>query len=67
MSFETTTPRGAYERMQRGSIYLDVRSAEEFAEGHPKGAVNIPVFFLTPVGRERNAAFVEEVQKQFAK
>lgn len=32
-------------------IYLDVRTVEEFAEGHAPGAVNIPIMNLGPQGR----------------
>lgn len=28
--------------MSQGWIYVDVRPEEEFAEGHPKGALNVP-------------------------
>src|SRR3989338_3376489 len=27
-----------------GSLYIDVRTPEEFANGHPDGALNIPIF-----------------------
>jgi phage shock protein E len=32
--------------VEKGAVLLDVRSEEEFAEGHLPGAVNIPVFEL---------------------
>jgi rhodanese-related sulfurtransferase len=37
--------RQAREAMTRepGAVYLDVRTEREFAEGHPVGAINIPV------------------------
>ncbi len=34
----------AHELQQRGSAYVDVRSTPEFAGGHPKGALNVPIF-----------------------
>lgn len=65
MSFPVMTPREAYERMQTGARYLDVRTPEEFAEGHPQGAVNVPVFLDSPSGRVLNPDFVEDVREQF--
>lgn len=37
------TPRQAVEAMNRGEVYIDVRSHEKFAKGHLRGAINIPV------------------------
>jgi rhodanese-related sulfurtransferase len=31
---------------QADAVYLDVRTEEEFAQGHPTGAINIPVVFI---------------------
>ena len=28
---------------EKGAVYIDVRTEEEFAAGHPEGAINIPV------------------------
>ena len=36
-------------RVQAGVAYLDVRTPEEFAAGHPPAAVSVPVSFK--VGR----------------
>jgi rhodanese-related sulfurtransferase len=38
----------AYEILQSNpdAVYLDVRTEEEFAQGHPPRALNIPVVFL---------------------
>lgn len=33
----------AHAAQSRGAIYVDVRSTEEFAQGHPDGAVNVPL------------------------
>jgi rhodanese-related sulfurtransferase len=50
MSIKQVEPPQAYEILQkdRGAIYVDVRTEEEFAHGHPEGAINIPVVFLKP-------------------
>jgi len=48
-------------------VYIDVRSEREFANGHPAGAVNIPVAFPDPArGMMANADFVKVVQANFA-
>ena len=37
------SPKETYALMQHGIVYVDVRTPEEFAEGRPSGAINIPV------------------------
>jgi rhodanese-related sulfurtransferase len=39
------SPLEAQAHMHAGYIYVDVRSPEEFAEGHPAGAFNVPWAF----------------------
>jgi rhodanese-related sulfurtransferase len=34
----------AHALQQQGSTYVDVRSTDEFLQGHPSGAVNVPLF-----------------------
>jgi rhodanese-related sulfurtransferase len=41
---------------------LDVRSPEEFAAGHPEGALNVPILFKVPAGPRPNPRFLEAVQ-----
>jgi len=31
------------------AVYLDVRSEQEFENGHPEGALNVPIFHFDPV------------------
>lgn len=38
-----TSTREAHVLVARGALLLDVRSAAEFAEGHARGARNVPV------------------------
>lgn len=51
---DTITARDLITRMENGRapFILDVRTAEEFTEGHVPGAVNIPVSDLISRGRE---------------
>jgi rhodanese-related sulfurtransferase len=51
-----------------GAIYLDVRSEAEFAQGHPAGAINIPVFFIKGPGQmEPNPEFIAVAEAAIAK
>jgi rhodanese-related sulfurtransferase len=50
------------------AVYLDVRSPEEFAQGHPAGAFNLPIAFLEP-GRgpsRPNPEFVQIASRHFS-
>jgi len=58
----------AHELQQQGAVYVDVRSTREFAQGHPSGAVNVPLLEpdeqtgqMTP-----NPDFVRVVRANFA-
>lgn len=46
-------------------VFLDVRSVEEFEQGHVPGAYNIPVLFRTNLGMQPNPGFVAEVERHF--
>ncbi|MDE0031131.1 MAG: rhodanese-like domain-containing protein [Deltaproteobacteria bacterium] len=64
------SPQEAYDtlRQDAGAVYIDVRTVEEFAEGHPEGAVNIPIAFHDPAqGMVYNHEFVEVVERHYAK
>ncbi len=45
------------------SVYLDVRTEMEFAQGHPEGAINIPIAVPGPGGMVPNPDFLNIVQK----
>ncbi|RZC66821.1 hypothetical protein C5167_010509 [Papaver somniferum] len=67
---ESTVPKSvhvsvAHELVQAGHRYLDVRTSEEFAAGHPPGAVNVPYLFRMGAGMANNPNFLEEVSKHF--
>ena len=61
MEIRQTTPPDAYETLQRDptAVYLDVRTPEEFAAGHPAGAINVPVIFFRAGGSSPNPDFVD--------
>ena len=66
MATANIKPREAAQKMKEGYTYLDVRSVEEFADGHAKGAFNIPIFINTAGGRQFNPEFIEKVQEKFS-
>lgn len=65
---ESVTPQEAKRLMdEEGYTYLDVRTPEEFQQGHPKGALLIPAFFRGPGGFEPNPDFLSMAQKHLPK
>jgi rhodanese-related sulfurtransferase len=68
MEIRQTTPPEAYETLERDpqAVYLDVRTPEEFAAGHPAGALNVPVLFFRAGQSTPNADFVATVQRLVA-
>jgi len=69
MAIPQTTPPTAKELMVQGHRYIDVRTEQEFAGGHPAGAVNIPVAAPDPTTGQLalNTQFVAVVAANFAK
>jgi rhodanese-related sulfurtransferase len=69
MGVQQTTPPEAHATLTAdpAAVYLDVRTPEEFAAGHPAGARNVPVVFLQGPGRPPvpNADFVAIVETHF--
>ena len=64
------SPQEAYDALQQDAqaVYIDVRTVEEFAAGHPEGAVNIPIALHDPAqGMAYNQDFVEVVESHFGK
>jgi rhodanese-related sulfurtransferase len=53
--------------MKEGVRYLDVRSVEEFEDGHPEGAWNIPFAVQDAMSGQMmmNPMFIKEVQAHF--
>ncbi len=61
------SPREAFEKMKEGFTYVDVRSEAEFVEGHPEGAVNVPVMHTGAGGMVPNTDFLKVMAATFPK
>ncbi len=68
MDIKRISPEEAMALMggDEGWTYLDVRTEEEFDEGHAPGALNIPVAVRTPRGMQPNPDFLKEVQAELS-
>jgi rhodanese-related sulfurtransferase len=70
MAVKEITPQQAHDTLSADPtvVYIDVRSEREFANGHPVGAVNIPVAFPDPArGMTANPDFVKVVEANFSR
>jgi rhodanese-related sulfurtransferase len=69
MSVKLIDPKQTWDTLQKdtNAVYLDVRTAEEFANGHVPGAANIPVMLPDPLSRRMapNTKFLESVQTAY--
>ena len=67
-SFETLNPPATRERMDAGAwTYIDVRTVEEFDQGHVPGSWNVPFAFRDPTeGMVPNPEFVAAIKRHFA-
>src|SRR5215813_1671556 len=65
--FRRVSPLEAKALLEEGYVYVDVRSEPEYAAGHPKGALNVPIAHAGAGGMQPNARFVEVMQKLFPK
>ncbi|HVN28403.1 MAG TPA: rhodanese-like domain-containing protein [Candidatus Binataceae bacterium] len=66
MPIKQQKPVEAHDTLSKnpGAIYLDVRTEGEFAQGHPAGALNVPVVFIKGPGQmEPNDDFAAVVEK----
>jgi len=70
MTVERITPQEAESRLaaDAGYVYVDVRTAQEFAQGHVPGAINIPLLVegAGGSGLRPNPKFLEEAQEELA-
>ncbi len=69
MSYQTHPPAGVHDLLASDPawIYVDVRSTQEFEQGHVPGSYNIPLLFQTPMGMQPNPAFLAAVMRHFPK
>ena len=70
MAIKEITPQQVFENLSadKSVVYIDVRTAQEFSNGHATGAVNIPVAFADPArGMVLNPDFISVVEKNFSK
>ncbi|MCP4250093.1 MAG: rhodanese-like domain-containing protein [bacterium] len=67
--FKEIAPAEAHRLLTAGEVgaYIDVRTVEEFAAGHPEGAVNVPVAVPDPASGQMmlNDQFLAVVQANF--
>ena len=64
---ERIAPHEAAQRMnEEGYLYVDVRSAPEFDQGHPRGAYNVPLLHMGAGGMEPNPDFLEVMKRHFS-
>jgi rhodanese-related sulfurtransferase len=61
------SPQEALEKMNEGYAYVDVRSEPEFVEGHPAGAVNVPIMHMDAGGMKPNPNFLRVMTSSFRK
>jgi E3 ubiquitin-protein ligase RNF13 len=67
MPIESLDPRSAHKAMSAESdfVFMDVRTVEEYEQGHPKHAINIPWAVIDPRSGQmaQNPDFLPTVQK----
>jgi rhodanese-related sulfurtransferase len=61
------SPQEAYESMKSGYVYVDVRTEQEYADGHAEGALNVPISHMGGGGMTPNPDFVKVMEKAFGK
>jgi rhodanese-related sulfurtransferase len=68
MSIKHLTVRDAQAELAGGGTYIDVRSIPEFAQGHPRGAINVPLLHHDERTGQMapNGDFVAVMQANFA-
>jgi len=71
MSVKQITPEQAKQLLDSDAayVYVDVRSEAEFVQGHPSGAINIPISQLSRAAGmlQENPDFLDVIQANFDK
>ncbi len=57
------TPEEAAKLLEQGYVYVDVRTEAEFEQGHPPGALNVPISHAGPAGMTPNAEFLQVMEQ----
>ena len=67
MPIQRLSSKEAIERVASDAafVHIDVRSAQEFAEGHAPAAYNVPLLHMGPEGMTPNPNFMAEVAAAF--
>jgi E3 ubiquitin-protein ligase RNF13 len=67
MTHQNLEPQDAKARLDEGGwTFLDVRTVEEFDEGHVPGSYNVPLLLQSPTGaRVPNPEFLAVVKRHF--
>ena len=66
MSYRSVDPNEAKALLDDGWTYVDVRSESEFAEGHPPGAVNVPIIHFGGGGPRPNPDFLGVISRLYS-
>ena len=61
------TPEEAERLLGEGAVYVDVRSEPEFEQGHPPGALNVPISHMGDMGMTPNDEFLAVMNRAFGK
>jgi rhodanese-related sulfurtransferase len=68
MAIQRVSPQEAQKLVEeQGYTYVDVRSEPEYAAGHPKGALNVPIMHAGGGGMTPNANFLAVMNALFTK
>ena len=63
---KAVSPQEAAGLLAKGAVYIDVRTEQEFAEGHAPGALNVPLLHQAPGGMQENGEFLEVMRRAFS-
>src|SRR5882757_2586898 len=64
---KAVNPEEAAQLLSQGHVYVDVRSEPEFEQGHPEGALNVPLLNAGPAGLVPNPDFLAVMESAFGK
>ena len=64
---KAVSPQEAAGLLAKGAVYIDVRTEQEFAEGHAPAALNVPLLHQAPGGMQENGEFLEVMLGAFPK